>query len=885
MPDYYASKDTCDKAERVYENTNPRYRNFCQKYFTAGDEEQFQTSRDWSNGQAKADEGIYQTEFSFDIWSGHSELTGDVVFNTFSYIFHKFKKGIYIRIKDNKLVTFLPFSKAKFVNDWGDRIQIHPKYKNIVEFMRYINELEGRHFNEKRVNKFTDEWYANNCLVRYEFPLSEGDTGTSHMKNMFEELCTNRQVPDLEFFVNRRDFPLLKKDGTEPYNHMFDSDSFPLLSHKYDKHCPILSSVTCRNFSDIAIPTIDDWARVKSYEGAFFEKTQNRQYKKDFDTPWNAKKPIAVFRGGSTGVGTTVETNPRLKVAHMSSLGEVDPFDDLPFLDAGITDWNLRPRKIQGERYLQTIDVKSLTFALIPKLTPEQQSEYKYIVHIQGHVSAFRLSLELSMGSTILLVESDYSLWFMQLLKPFVHYVPVKRDLSDLIEKIKWCKKNDDKCREIAKNALLFFKKYLQKDGIFNYLQHLLYETKKCVGTYLYPEKSPLSIQLQREVDWVVRNCKVDLTVEKTLIVKTKNTEVFEAGDYVFKKSVKQSVNEILRDVFIFQNGLRGLENFCEVVGVDGEYVVYKKCSGKTLFEWLKTEFDYNKFINILLQLCDALQKAQDKCGFVHNDLFPWNVMISDKGTPTIIDYGKSHIVHNNAHHGLVNPYAMCSIHDVLCIVFSSIATVVKETHLNRRDEDALVNLVNFFAHSRVLPQKLSSFPKMRHFIYTHSSFSTLCSLDKFGLDMTPKDLVDYLTQSKNYVKPPPTRKTRKALPKLKFKNNILVYYFFQSLNDPKFEEDFKRHLLESQEVDIHIKSLDNEIFLNEKRLHACRKEIKDISQDDFVEMIPIVTAVLSYRGVFQVSERERIAMREFTPFKLLQLKANLNTDLTIINA
>jgi hypothetical protein len=33
----------------------------------------------------------------------------------------------------------------------------------------------------------------------------------------------------------------------------------------------------------------------------------------------------------------------------------------------------------------------------------------------------------------------------------------------------------------------------------------------------------------------------------------------------------------------------------------------------------------------------------------------------------------------------------------------------------------------------------------------------------------------------------------------------------------------------------------EHEIFLNEKKLHACRKELKDISQDDFVEMIPIV--------------------------------------------
>ena len=39
----------------------------------------------------------------------------------------------------------------------------------------------------------------------------EGEGGVSEMKDMFEELCKNRKIKDVSFFVNRRDFPLLKK--------------------------------------------------------------------------------------------------------------------------------------------------------------------------------------------------------------------------------------------------------------------------------------------------------------------------------------------------------------------------------------------------------------------------------------------------------------------------------------------------------------------------------------------------------------------------------------------------------------------------------------------------------------------------------------------------
>jgi len=38
-------------------------------------------------------------------------------------------------------------------------------------------------------------------------------------------------------------------------------------------------------------------------------------------------------------------------------------------------------------------------------------------------------------------------------LKPDKHYIPVKQDLSDLLEKIDWARKNDAVVQQIAKNA------------------------------------------------------------------------------------------------------------------------------------------------------------------------------------------------------------------------------------------------------------------------------------------------------------------------------------------------------------------------------------------------------------------------------------------------
>jgi len=41
-------------------------------------------------------------------------------------------------------------------------------------------------------------------------------------------------------------------------------------------------------------------------------------------------------------------------------------------------------------------------------------------------------------------IESDFAQYFYGDLKPYVHYVPVKKDYSDLISQIEWLRQNDD---------------------------------------------------------------------------------------------------------------------------------------------------------------------------------------------------------------------------------------------------------------------------------------------------------------------------------------------------------------------------------------------------------------------------------------------------------
>ena len=112
---------------------------------------------------------------------------------------------------------------------------------------------------------------------------------------MFEELCKNRTVPDISFFYNRRDFPLLTKDETEPYNHMWGTKKLNLLSHNYPSYCPIFSGCTSDRYADIPLPTWEDWARVENLDNKWYKGTC-KNYNHNFNKNWSSKKPMSAYQ-------------------------------------------------------------------------------------------------------------------------------------------------------------------------------------------------------------------------------------------------------------------------------------------------------------------------------------------------------------------------------------------------------------------------------------------------------------------------------------------------------------------------------------------------------------------------------------------------------------
>lgn len=821
FPDYYETEKESREASKVCGKANERYRNFTQKIFHAGDEEQFEKYREPVNGKScieniSLENNIFSNEDIY-IWNKYENLDANCVIDTFRYIFNKFKKGIFVKILNNELRVFLPFSKANFTNEWGDRIKVdHRRYRTVLDFLKHITELSGYKFNPRKINTNTSKWFSNNCLLRYEYPISECETNVSILKNMLEELCRNRKLPDIEFFVNRRDFPIITRDGFEPYNNLWGTKTFPLVSHSFEKYSPIFSMSNSERYADLLFPTWEDWARIQQHEGKWFTHL-NKNYTDNFDIPWNDRKPTAIFRGTSTGCGVTIETNKRLKAAYISSVTKPDKNGDR-YLDAGISKWNTRIRKLEDNDYLTVIDLKNIPIDIADFVSPRDQAKYKYVVNIEGHVSAFRLSHELSSGSVVLLVDSEWKVWYSNKLVPYKHYVPVKGDLSDIIDQIKWCRDNDNKCRQIAINARKFYDKYLQKNGVFDYLQKCLVDLKNKMGIYFYNIKTPLEVSIDLEyknldynhpqidknvtdismipytgrtygllkgVEWVIRNIiKSNQSFDElshnhgeifhnkhgSVVLKTLAGMAFVVKSTQSKDKIKEHVHETYLSTHCINELSKYVPNFVYNFGlyedVAGTHVITEFVNGgETLYSYIMSNsFNIRDYFYIIIQLCLALQIAQNKVCFVHHDLSPWNIMLNRLDNPVelsymiepqkiykiktniipvIIDYGKSYCVVKGEHHGFIDMFRFSTAQDISTFLITTLGEILKHKRLPKDQFSDVIYLANFMSDMR--RKRFDNSYELKDFLQTERKFENLIKNKGQFERKTPMDLFSHV--------------------------------------------------------------------------------------------------------------------------------------------
>jgi hypothetical protein len=167
------------------------------------------------------------------------------------------------------------------------------------------------------------------------------------------------------------------------------------------------------------------------------------------DIPWSLKKNMAVFRGALTGFnrdGYNRDATAFDNCMIVRRCRLVLRYDRSNLVDARLVHINgVLPDTLNGTK---------LTGQL---LSTERLLHYKAIIMLEGNDVASGLKWVLLSNSVVMMQPPSYTSWAMEeLLEPWVHYIPLNEELSDVEEKMQWVLDHDDQAQQISKRGTLW---------------------------------------------------------------------------------------------------------------------------------------------------------------------------------------------------------------------------------------------------------------------------------------------------------------------------------------------------------------------------------------------------------------------------------------------
>lgn len=410
----------------------------------------------------------------------YKTINFDLFRDTFYYLYYYFKDGIMVHINNNKLKSYKHFTNEYYYNPFLKYLYFNEKDKKQLckleklrlegkidaffrlekKNMEFVNLYKKRYKSRNEIINERRKWVPySNYFINTEFQIVRNNYYFLY-KYFFEEYVKFTNNENLLFFLNLRSFPISRKDNTYPLKSIHENYKIP-----YKINYPILSLYTSDEYNDIAIPLPYDIRYI--FNDIYFPDIGcNIINKNKLQLKWDNKVNKVLFRGHITGDGDDENSNIIIK-AYEIGLQNKD------ILDIGIFNYKKQIKKNKNEPLIIT-DTKYFS----NNLNDYERSFYKYILILKEHFQSSLISFYLNMKSCLLMPETENKLWYSHLMKPYVNYVPIKNDLSNLVKQTDWCLENDEKCRDIAKNGYNLIKKILTKEYIFNYMHKIL--NKNC---------------------------------------------------------------------------------------------------------------------------------------------------------------------------------------------------------------------------------------------------------------------------------------------------------------------------------------------------------------------------------------------------------------------
>lgn len=113
----------------------------------------------------------------------------------------------------------------------------------------------------------------------------------------------------------------------------------------------------------------------------------------------------------------------------------------------------------------------------------KEMVDYKYILDIDGNACTWDATAwKLNSGSVIMKAKSPWRQWFYDEYLPWVHYIPIADDFSDLQEKYQWCETHPLECERMIIRCKDLFQKTYRFSNIIHYVKTIFDKTAENIS-------------------------------------------------------------------------------------------------------------------------------------------------------------------------------------------------------------------------------------------------------------------------------------------------------------------------------------------------------------------------------------------------------------------
>lgn len=227
----------------------------------------------------------------------------------------------------------------------------------------------------------------------------------------------------------------------EDNSHLTAPNSFIAIPANF----PVFAINRIKGFYDIIMPTRRTGLAVM---------TKEQRNAANNLSNWDQKLTRAIFRGATLGINfkeakssnIDVTANLRFKLHEFALQQQEGTLNCSVRLDFAITKY----LQFNGDQK-DLADLKE-DYPEASNTNLNEQFKSKYVVLVDGNGWPEKVAGIMLSGSLVFLA-TIHEDWVIRQLTDGVHYIKVKPDLSDLLDKIEWAYENDDEARAIAENG------------------------------------------------------------------------------------------------------------------------------------------------------------------------------------------------------------------------------------------------------------------------------------------------------------------------------------------------------------------------------------------------------------------------------------------------